>query len=228
MSVRPVKRKYESSDDEEENKRASSNRCKFYDIIVDRMAATQGTRQGTGTATFVALEKLAHAMGLTGVHLRCVHSPSGQGLIGKLVREYKWVPNGQIVPTGTPTEPIYFYRGLHHNRVPIQVRSQETLHEMVQEDRALTQEEEEEDTQCYNMGVIQCESLQDVAIWIGHVMDGKKPNEATTFLIADNFKIQIKLSRAPRMRAEDFVMSCSLGKATDVLSPYLQPQSKVE
>lgn len=214
MSTR--KRKLSLSESSSENLQTR----RFFDVIVDHISSTQGTRRGTGTLTMVALEKLAQAMGLTGVWIRCVHSRSGQGLIAKLVREYKWVSNGPISAPNQPSEKVFFYRGPRNDRVPIIVPSQRAVSEILTEEATYTKEEAVDATTIQNAGVHRCKSLQDVALWMAKVMTGQEPNTATTFLIANDCKLTLKLSRAPRMKYSDFQSSGSFDQASDVVSPY--------
>ena len=209
----------ESEEDDFPSRTVIPRYRRFYDVIVDRLASTGGTRQGTGTRTMLALDKIAKSIGLTGIHIRCVHSKSGKGLLSKLVREHGWQANGRLFPTGQLTEPVYFYRGPKRDRVPIGVRDSRQLRELHEYEAHNTPEQEREACAEQNAGVLRCPSLEEVKEWMQQVKKGTLPNTSRTFLIADDFKVTLLLSRAPRTRPVDFTMSPSVGILTDALSP---------
>ena len=167
----------------------------------------------------LALDKMAKSLGLLGIHIRCVHSKSGKGLLSKLVREHSWLANGRLTPTGQLSESVYFYRGPKGDRVPIGVRDSRQLRELHEYEAKNTPEEEREACTDQNAGVLRCPSLEEVKEWMQQVKKGTLPNTSRTFLIADDFKVTLLLSRAPRMRPLDFKMSRSLGILTDAMSP---------
>lgn len=195
---------------------------RFFDVIVDRMGSTQGTRQGTGSRMILGLDKIAKSIGLTGVHIRCVHSKSGKGFLSKLVRNHGWTPNGCLVPSKQLSEHVYFYRGPNEDRIPIAVKDSRQLRELHEYEATNTPEQEREASEDQNADVVRCASLEEVKEWMQEVQHGRQRCTSRTFLIADDFKVTLLLSRAPRLRSVDFRGSrLEKDTLTDAVSPPL-------